>query len=492
MRRAPQNTINSSIRHDSDRGSMSLFIAVIVLPLIFFLFSLSVDLETYYRETQRAQKAADSAALYASRFLPFTAQATQAARSYLSSFGSVVSDAQIQVSSDFLSISINSTIEPNFPQLLGIHLKIPLTAYSKARTTPLDVFLAMDTASYLAPALTAGPAWGDSSWPSAQFFTTLAPELNGSLVDSQLATQQCFNPAFSALKQAAITSYDYLAGFRLNEVGLGFFPGSVNELDVVREILPGGQRPSNFSTNAGEADFVPYTTLVNSDAYCAAASEQETATDRYRLPSFSVSLGGEWPHPFDRPASMITPGTWTFDSAYQPSLRAREVIWSRVVKPTYTSAVMPQSDLVIQSIVSRLMAPPAAVKRGGLNQSSFKKGIILAGDVPWVNGNRFASASDGLTTPQLTSVLSAIRAQIQSAAINLKLYYLILRSDYSLEGVGARAQELQSFFDQFALSTGNSSGSFVAKVMLAESPEELSNRLVGEMMLDSKTVMISR
>jgi hypothetical protein len=153
---------------------------------------------------------------------------------------------------------------------------------------------------------------------------------------------------------------------------------------------------------------------------------------------------------------------------------------------------MPQTDQVIQSIVSRLMAPPAAAKRGGLNRSAFKKGIILAGDVPWVNGNRFASASDGLTTPQLTSALSAIRAQVQAAAINLKLYYLILRSDYSLAGIGERAQELQLFFDQFALLAGNTPGSFVARVMLAESPEELSNRLVGEMMLDSKTVMISR
>ena len=51
-------------------GSLILFIAFVILPLIFLIFSLSLDISVYYTQSQKAQKTVDEAVMYGYKFLP--------------------------------------------------------------------------------------------------------------------------------------------------------------------------------------------------------------------------------------------------------------------------------------------------------------------------------------------------------------------------------------------------------------------------------------
>ena len=234
-------------------GSISFFVAAFVIPFLFFLFSLSLDLSKYYTETQKAQKAADDAALFAYRFLPFGDQAVIAARNFLNDYGNLAEGAEITADGHSVSIALNATSALSFARLFGLQAGVPMAAYARAWGTPLDAFIALDSSAQLGPAVPTGTPWGESDqWPAAYFFDALHPLYNqGVQIDPRLLTQRCFNPAFSALKKAAIAAYDYLSISPQNAVGVGFYPGAVSPLDLARDTLPGGV----VDAGRGEARF---------------------------------------------------------------------------------------------------------------------------------------------------------------------------------------------------------------------------------------------
>ena len=53
----------------TQQGSAILLFAAVLLPIIFFVFSITIDLKLFFSEQQRIQKALDEAGLQAYRFL---------------------------------------------------------------------------------------------------------------------------------------------------------------------------------------------------------------------------------------------------------------------------------------------------------------------------------------------------------------------------------------------------------------------------------------
>lgn len=494
-----------------ENGSMTFFVAFVVLPVMFLLFSLSLDLATYFRETQRAQKILDDAAMYGYRFLPFTSQAESAIRAYLAEDKQLSDKVELNVTPDFISLSVNFPAHISFAKLIGADVQVPVTAITRVRGTPFDTFIAIDSSAYLGPAVLGGTAWGDAlEWPAAQFFSVLNP-LKDNLVpvDPRNLTQQCFNPAFSQLKVSAISAYEYLAGFSLNAVGVGFYPSNVTFMDLAREVTPSGSRDG---TN-GEADLPLYRSPFSQSEYCAATAAYETNHLGYRFPTSNSTITGLWSPPQGKP-DMITNGSYEFNPEYQSYLQTSEVIWSRALQ----QGAMPNIDEVLIELRARLIAakPVAADHRhrGGLVNKMVKVGIIFAGDVP-----RLARFGLAFEEPQVTDSMqrqfdlmkcdvvgrgvdSGIAADPSLCRdvpanddskdnIPLRIFYVLFQHQGNNATVPSKVGLLRDYF-QNAGKDNNGNDLFHVRLLYGKDPSSLTQDLLGNLVADSKTAVLSR
>lgn len=467
-------------------GSISIFFAGLILPFLFFLFALSIDITKYFRETQRAQKALDDAALYAYKFLPYQARAAQAAQSYLQQMGSSSQGLDVRVDGDSIELALNSQSQLSFAGYFMPEGAVSLTAYARVRGTPFDTLIAVDSSSYLAPQLSEEP-WGSAQdWPAADFFRAGYPypclKDNGTLEDPRNLTQLCFNEAFSALKLAALRAYEYLAGFQSNAVGVGFFPGS-GELwfDEVRPVQFGRTTVPGW----GEAVFKNYVRYCGSSEYCAAAAEREVGHEAYKFQTPNRLIEGSWSPPPNAPP-MILSGEWRFNPDYQTYLRTSEAIWSRVAVQE-----LPYIDQLLSEILVRII-PPFFEERGGLKNRPEKTGIVFAGDVPHLGAARFLNSNDAVAAA-LAAGLEQFRVVLRdNPDFSLKLFYVVLGHNHSPPELGQRFSALQTFFDEQAALDPALAGRFELRALMAQDPETLARRLAGELVLEKKNAVLSR
>lgn len=497
-------------------GSLTLFIALIVFPLLFGLFSLSLDVSNYFTVSQRAQKVADDAVLYSYRFLPSVNDARSALQMYVSQYANNLGVAdpanptQIEVDNDFVNLTYRARFPLTFAGLLGLDVSLPVIVRASARSTPLDLFLAMDSSSYLAPNLMGNEIWGAvSDWPAAhffanelQFYRTLAGETSSNpddLINPAIVTQQCFNPAFSAEKQAAIKIYDYLATFQLNHLGVGFFPGYGRALDISREVVKSGVRPGG----QGEADFNDfYGSVYHKDVYCAAAAEKELNHQAYRFPGHSSTIGSTVNCPQSAAQSMVSPITREIDPDYKPCMQARQVIWARSINPTPDQnfpAVLAEMSGALMGTASR----ESEAGRTGLDNSVSKVGVILAGDVPRYRVNEYNEENDTYTLfnfrfpeqalrDRISQQLEGIISDTERFGKNYSIYYVLFRRpDIDLDTWSAEINELQEYFAQFN-NRQLEKGSFNIKLFAADDPDKLSQDLISLILLQKKTTMLAR
>lgn len=468
---------------------MSVFVAAFVIPFLFFLFSLSLDLSKYFTETQQAQKAADDAALYAYRFLPYSTKAALAARNYLSSAGSLAESAEISADSYSVSIAINTASDLSFARFFGLQAGIPIAAYARAWGSPLDVYIAVDSSAVIAPAVPDGAAWGDpQQWPAAGFFELHGPSLAGD-VRADLLTQRCFNPAFSAIKYAAIWTYDYLSASPHNAVGVGFYPGVLSALDVAREVVPGGA----VAAGRGEALLgTQQNTLYGRHEWCAAAAEAETFHEQYRFPEFSTVIPRLWDPENGRPASMIEGPNWSFNADYQPHLQAREVIWSRAASEVSDgSAGGPSISAVLRDISGKLLAAPTVSSRRALAGRPRKSAIIFAGALPREEDGYFPSAQ---VQAAMMDEFAWIREQVQTWKTNMRILYVLFPHPGNESGDFVNGVErLQEFFDSQSFdSNGSNPPDFEVSLVFATNPQELKRQVPALLLLERKAAMLAR
>jgi len=480
----------------SERGSVLLFVSTVVVPMLFLLFTLSVDLGEYYSRTQRAQKIVDDASLYAHRFLPSQENARRAAQIYLSQnqteLGTSLGHLNIETSSDMVSIAYEGQSPLTFASWFSDNSGISYSVFARTRSTPLDVYLALDTSSYLAPSLQ-GNAWDDATaWPAASFFEhekifykeDQATHQFVRAVDARVVTQQCFNSVFSREKEAGIKIYDILSSFNLNSIGLGFFPGYILPLDQARNVEKGGRRAGQDQF-PGEASFdTEHGSLYSSNVYCTAAAERETTHDAYRFPTHNLQFATGINDPL-KPANRIIPGTFEFDREYLPYMEARDVIWSRAVNPVSDTKI----DEVLSLVHSSLMVAPGGVERQGLVDAPAKVAIVIAGDVPRIGQSRFPDVS---VKTALSSEFDKWREEISKYKANVNLFYVV----FPHQGINdpnwvETLSELDDYFAQINLNLPTS-GKFTVKLLNGNDSQQISDQITALLLLEKRTVMLSR
>ena len=474
-------------RSGSGSGFMSLFIAAFVIPFLFFLFSFSLDLSKYYAESQQVQKIADDAALYAYRFLPYSEKAAAAARNFLGAHGILSENAAITADGYSVSIALNAFSRLNFARFFGMEAQIPMTAYARAWGSPLDVFIAIDRSTLLAPDIPQGIPWGDSAeWPAAEFFEQEGAPLYG-LLDPRILTQRCFNPAFSAVKGSAIRVYDYFSVFPHNAIGVGFYPGTLSAMDLARPVLPGGV----VADGMGEADFGVYqSTAYSRHEWCAAVAQNEIGHLDYRLPEYSPLLQRQWDPENGRPGSMINPVDWSFNIEYQPYLQAREVIWSRTAEEGSARAG-PSISGVLREALGQLFGAALVPARRALAGRSRKTAIILAADVPWQNLRRYPHEE---VKAALREELGRAREQIGQWETNIRILYVLFRHPGNgSPDLDSRVEDLQNFLhSQSYDDEGNNPSRMEIELVFAPGPRDLEQQIPALILLERKSAMLAR
>lgn len=406
------------------QGSSLFFFAIFVLPLLAFLISLGLDIALYLADQHKTQIVIDEAARYGYHFLPYQEEARAAVNSYLQRFTSTRSGLSVEIGRDSISVKARRSNTFTFAQLLSrlvgeeIDVALPFAVSSVVRGTPIDAFIAVDSSSYLAPDVRFGPAWGGiGEWPAASLFENrLEVSLDDKKMDPRLLTQQCFNPAFSAIKQAAIYTYDYLTSFGLNAVGLGFYPGSGVVMDLARPVTP----VLLDSSVVDQVQFPLYQHPLSSSEYCAAAAENETVFPQYRFPQRSNRLPSVQANEKGRPVYLIDPSSWRLNDDYLQFLRVQEVVWARAAHQDQRG----DFAALLGEIWSQLAGANYLEQRGTLAADTRRLGIIISGDLPWAADYRFSTEQGEGLIGAAISKLARDAADLKS---NLTLWFLVVR-----------------------------------------------------------------
>ena len=74
----------------NEKGMAVIFVAAIMLPIFYFLFTIMSDVGNYYAQRRTAQRVLDEAALFGERYLPYTSAAMAATNGYLARYNSVI------------------------------------------------------------------------------------------------------------------------------------------------------------------------------------------------------------------------------------------------------------------------------------------------------------------------------------------------------------------------------------------------------------------
>lgn len=471
----------------NDRGSIVLLIAGLVLPLLFLLFSVSLDASRYFTETQKSQKLLDEAAIYSYRFLPFRAEAQAAAEAFLGRYSGMLPHTSIVVNGDSVSLLYSRASILSFPRFFGIEAAVPVTAYARVRGSPFDSIIMLDTSTYLGPAIPDGSPWDDAlEWPASTFFENDFPLYKGGqALDPRLVTQQCFNSALLHMKRAAITAAEYLGHFDHNATGIGIFPGAGLPVTLLRDVAS----PFTRKIGPGEVDFEYYSASYNRNELCLAAAEHELISSKYQIPELNTKYGTP---PAGSPMNITLPdpsqNTWVLNPQFYPYLEFRHSIWSLARKDIQIGNI---SD-VLREVRARLLGAPYLEERGGLAPHAVKTAYIFAGDVPREDTHRFPEpgALDA-TIEQLTHIRNDVESS--GGAISLKLIFVLFRhpgNDSS--DLVSRVEALISLFAQQQLIGGFRDPGLEYQVVFTNSGEELIQNILGPLLSSRRTAVLSR
>ncbi len=485
-------------RHHQDlqptRGAMTLFIAAIIIPLLFLFCTFTLDMERYFRDSSRAQHALDQAAMYAYRLLPDIERAQKGAELYLRVNAPSIADyAKVVVTAEGLTLSVDAVSNVSFGSFFGQASSdqgnaslfgLPLRLRTEIRGTPLDALIVMDTSAYLAPALQGAAPWGDASWSAATLFAGNNPQVSvrdaaQHPINGAILTQQCFNPPFAAIKRVTIGISETLAASKQNAVGLGFFPGAGFGVDIAREVLP------KSGSAVLDAVWVPTAQAQGRVAndYCLAAVQYANTNSHYFVPAYDPS------HPLDGWTAAavendwVVPGVWIYNAAYS-ALKARELIWAQAVRPDSWNSNI---DDVVEEMVQRLAVAPALASRGALRGRTTGVGVLVAGDLPHRNGKRFPDAE---VSAALRTAVAKLRQLLASEnarpGLKVRLYYMLL-SEY--EGLSKVSQGRIDELNTFLKSLGDER--LEIKLVAAPSVDVLSRKGIEAILAEAKVPLIT-
>lgn len=460
---------------DCQLGSITLFAATVLFPIIFFLLSISLDLTQLYAERASVQRVIDQAALYAYRFLPFQVQARHAVDTYLRSLSSIHGSYETYIDSGQVEITYHGRAPFFFAAFVGNSVGIPYDLHTRVRGTVMHAVVMVDSSSSVAPVSTE-ELWGAPAlWPAANLFIHFKPF--GSTVSPRFITQQCFNPAFNIIKRSAIGILDYLSSFSKNSVALGFYPGTLSSIDLVKNAQRSGTMLSDIRLGYFNTANSPYA----KNSFCLAASEEIQHENPYEIPK-KVNFT-EIPHiPLGRLTDQVN---YLVTSDSIANISMREVLWSRAIRPGQVS---------IQQILERSLA---VLQDGGTyNQFEDKNRIaelpvdsiiILSSGLP-KEGN--AIFPDAIVQLSLKNSIMRIMETHRSNNHRTLLYFVIF--DPFLNQIDiSQIEALQTFLNQ--LIENNEVGQrFQARVVHSDHSDDIPTGIIRSLVLENNTAIIDK
>jgi hypothetical protein len=468
-----------SFQSDS-RGSITLVSATILLPILFFLLTISLDLTQLYSDRSTVQRLLDEAALQGYRYLPYTDQAKQAVNGYLKQLNSLPGAVETIIGSDSVEIIYDGVAPFTFASFVGKDSGIPYQISARARGTVFHAVLGLDTGESLAPQ-SGTELWGSEGlWPAARLFTHFQPF--GAHITAREMTQQCFNPVFLGLKRSALRLFDYLSSFNKNSLGLIFFPGTLGSLDQIKDTRRSGLALTKPVTGYFNIANGP----ISKNSYCLALTEEEPLESPYRIPNRSgLDKETESGEPrFTDPFSYLVPETSLAD------LTVRETLWTRAIKPGNVSTrTILSSSIAMLSVAGQLNDFET---RNSLAQKPTKASIILTSQLPHEGLEFFPSQSvkDALivSLQQFWRLLGGgSDDHIQQVRKGI-LYYVVL----AVPGASIDRQlidELQEFFNQ-VLIDGGMDKQLSVRVVYSENADDLAAGVVRSLVLENNTAVI--
>ena len=466
-------------RFRGEHGSGLVFFVAIVIPILFLLLSLALDMSSFYIDRSREQTVLNQAALLGAKSLPFLDSAAYTAGAYARLYSPAAARlgpdiVQVRVAKDEVKVSLQAEVP--FPLARFLEFAEPLKFHlaARARVNPKDVVIFFDNSSYLAPPINGEWFWAKEfssetagyftafletadvdqagNWPAATFFRRY-PAANQDKPKKQIIyTQQCFNPAFSALKQGAIQLYDYISSFTFNSVAVLSGPKQLGGVFELHPMSAGGffdGQPEGLLENANYSGV--------RDQHCLAAAEEAfypnnnnnglkawmedtlqyeaslpslkisswdlpSARMHYGFPAFSTVLDSTRPSGDGRFQDVrITNSTGGLISSNLTLLSARDAIWARTVN---RSATINIGAIISQVGAELLNAPNRIETRGALGRTTTTSAYLLLGHFPHQNGAIFPAAN------VRTAIRSRLRALDDSAAERAKhiiLYFVVVR-----------------------------------------------------------------
>jgi|GEM_PF-3149356 len=436
----------------TESGAMTIFVAAMILPLLVIMVSMGIEIGSVFNSRSIEQKVTDSAALYAVKQLPNKAVALEAAQKYLQTNSETVkkyglSRATIVTSSD--SVSVRLSVPFSFPlaRYFNFSGSFNYQVKSQTRIQPKDVVIYFDSSSYMMPANMdqyaedpdpgAGEWWselsvnypaagsgmdwdfnsffksttlynppGPNEWKEATFFRTYN-NISVSPRTSLKRTQICFNPPFSALKEAVIRLYYANSQFNLNSVAVETGPSQLDPslIHIMRPIQRGGFVGGK---SEGGIENEAFPGFIWRDRHCLAAAQvAQTSLDAWRASNPSrlltelppVRMRHAFPHlsPETDPAILNHNGAGpnpafanTVNGVLNASLLVnnmsiREAVWSRRAYP-YLALDQETSigirQIIIDTGLEALQADPRIAERGPLAANVTKQVFILLGNFP--------------------------------------------------------------------------------------------------------------
>ncbi|MCB0352162.1 MAG: hypothetical protein KDD64_01520 [Bdellovibrionales bacterium] len=477
-------------------GSTMIFVAAVVVPVLFFLFSLSLDIARYYAFSRGVQGVLDKAVGYGAHYLPYTEAAEAAVGAFLSEHDRAVRDGVTTVvTPERIALRFESTISLPFAQYFGIGSAVPVFAYAESQSSPNDYLVLLDSSSYLSPSMPLGSIWSGSDGVADLFSSnvTLYHDADGDGIPEQinreLVTQQCFNRAFSALKLSAIRTYEFLAASRENAVSVAVYPGIGT---FANEVTP--LTPEPALEDESDAQWIVYEGGYVSNDLCAAAAEREISHDAYKFPSLRNSLS-VWRPDHNRPA-FITHPDGNNDYIYEPEmngyLTTRESLWSQVAKGN--SGNRPSIRYLLDHVATKLVAAPAVASRGNLATTANKIAVILAGDLPWEGNQRLVvdgAINDAVRSAVLQSLVQ-LRTYADTYKIPLRVYYGIFPHEGNSNSYAEGVALLKQVFHE-AESQGDSLATGVSfRVLDTATPEAFLETVTAVLARDRRNAMVSR
>ena len=438
-------------RSAQERGSILLFIAVGIIPILFFLCTLSIDLGKFFTERNETERIIDSAAVFGARYLPFKDVAWNAAVNYLQQYPQLQGACAVHAVAEKVSIEFRGNLQLSFASYFGAAPLIPYKLNTAARLTPQNVVVFFDSSSYLAPALFSSPGViNDISfhpvstpdhWRAADLFQQHLYYSSGNPLNQRVISQQCFNSGYSALKETAIRVIDYSAAYPLNSVGVFSGPGASMEVPIIRDVQAAPSDP--YAVN--NASFGDFTSPYVSDIDCLSAAFYGENAAGTSLPDRAPELGGSEDGKQDQLRPLIQGPTWVLPPSEVDSISVRQAVWGHAVRwryPAVGNDSIPQrvdAADVIERARSMLLGADYRPERAGVVQGISNTAFLLFGDLPWQGAARYPAQG---VKDRLRQELQQLNDQAAALSQKVTIYYVLL-----LHPGNCSAQPAAQFYD---------------------------------------------